>query len=147
MGSKHYFVLRQGGWRIFVTSLHFTTKKHPCLYISTTYMHANTPTQYCWQPWSSGLPVAMCRSSLPAPSIYFQKPLFAPSLKLLLERFFASIWCPKTFNLQYIFVAVAALNTQGHSWTWTSPIQSIIRRWNLLFLIILSLNKLKSPQY
>ena len=26
------FVLRQGGGLIFVTSLHFTTKKHPCLH-------------------------------------------------------------------------------------------------------------------
>ena len=32
MGGTHYFVLRQGGgWR-FVTSLHFTTKKCPCLH-------------------------------------------------------------------------------------------------------------------
>ena len=28
-------------------------------------------------------------------------------------------------NSQYILVAVAALNTQGRSWTWTSPIRSI----------------------
>ena len=26
MGGTHYFVLRQGGGRIYVTSLHFTTK-------------------------------------------------------------------------------------------------------------------------
>ena len=45
-------------------------------------------------------------------------------------------------NSQYIFVAVAALNTQGHSWTW-----SIIERWNLSFLAVLSSNKLKSPQF
>ena len=32
MGSTHYFVLRQGDGRIFVTSLHFTTKKRPCLH-------------------------------------------------------------------------------------------------------------------
>ena len=32
MGGTHYFVLRQGGGQIFVTSLHFTTKKLPCLY-------------------------------------------------------------------------------------------------------------------
>ena len=32
MGGAHYFVLRQGGGRIFVTSLHFTTKKRPCLH-------------------------------------------------------------------------------------------------------------------
>ena len=29
-------------------------------------------------------------------------------------------------NLQCIFVAVAILNTQGQSWTWTSPIRSIL---------------------
>jgi len=29
---QHYFVLRQGGGRIFVTSLHYTTKKRPCLH-------------------------------------------------------------------------------------------------------------------
>ena len=32
MGSTHYFVLRQGAEWIFVTSLHFNTKKHPCLH-------------------------------------------------------------------------------------------------------------------
>ena len=47
MGGTHYFVLRRGG-RIFVTLLHFTTKK--ChVYIITTYnriSQANTPAQY-----------------------------------------------------------------------------------------------------
>ena len=32
MGGTHYFVLRQGGGWIFVTTLHFTTKKRPCLH-------------------------------------------------------------------------------------------------------------------
>ena len=32
MGGVHYFVLRQGSGRIFVTSLHFITKKRPCLH-------------------------------------------------------------------------------------------------------------------
>ena len=48
MGSPHYFVLRQGGGWIFVTSLHFTTKSAH-VYIITAYnriLHANTPTQY-----------------------------------------------------------------------------------------------------
>ena len=31
MGGTLYFVLRQGGGWIFVTSLHLTTKKRPCL--------------------------------------------------------------------------------------------------------------------
>ena len=54
----------------------------------------------------------------------------------------ASIWCPKTHpNSQYIFVAVAILNTQGCSWTWNSP---IFGQWNLSFLAVF---KLKSLQY
>ena len=32
MGGTHYFVLRQGGGWIFVTSLYFTTQKRPCLH-------------------------------------------------------------------------------------------------------------------
>ena len=32
MGGTHYFMLRQGDGRTFVTSLHFTTKKRPCLH-------------------------------------------------------------------------------------------------------------------
>ena len=40
MGGTPYFVLRQGGGRIFVISLHFTTKKHPCLH----YHNHCTPT-------------------------------------------------------------------------------------------------------
>ena len=50
-------------------------------------------------------------------------------------------------NSQYIFLAVAALNTWGRSWTRASPIWSIIGRWNLLFLTVLSSKKLKSPQF
>ena len=42
----HYFVLRQGSGRIFVTSLHFTTKKHPCLHYHSRILHTNTPAQY-----------------------------------------------------------------------------------------------------
>ena len=54
---SHYFVLIQGGRQIFVTSLHFTMKNRPCLHYDNL-QHTNIPAQYCWQPWSSGLPVA-----------------------------------------------------------------------------------------
>ena len=50
-------------------------------------------------------------------------------------------------NWQPVFVAVAALNTRGRRWTWTWVIWSIIERWNLSFLAVLSPNKSKSPQY
>ena len=74
MGGAHYFVLRQGGGRIFVTSLHFTIKKHPYLHYHSLHriLHTNTSVQYCWQPWSSGLPVATRRSSSPAPYAYHE---------------------------------------------------------------------------
>ena len=44
MGDTHYIVLRQGGGWIFVTSLHFTTKKQPCLHyhkllVSASFKH------------------------------------------------------------------------------------------------------------
>ena len=43
------------------------------VYIITTYnriLHTNTPTQYCWQLWSSRLPVATLRLSSLAPYAY-----------------------------------------------------------------------------
>ena len=48
MGGARYFVLRQGGGQIFLTSLHFTMKSTR-VYIITTYnriLHTNAPTQY-----------------------------------------------------------------------------------------------------
>ena len=48
MGGTHYFVLRLGGGRVFVTLLHFTTKSTD-VYIITTYnriLHTSTPAQY-----------------------------------------------------------------------------------------------------
>ena len=48
--------------------------------------------------------------------IYFQTLLLVPSPKLLLERFYHQYDMPQDLsNLQYTFVAVASLNTQGHS--------------------------------
>ena len=44
-------------------------------------------------------------------------------------------------------IVVAALNTQGRSWTLASPIRSISGQWNLSFLPVLPSNKFKSPQF
>ena len=48
MGGAHYFVLRQGGGQIFVTSLHFTTKKRLCLHYhnQNRILQAKIPAQY-----------------------------------------------------------------------------------------------------
>ena len=35
MGGTHYFMLRQGGGRIFITSLHLLRKSVPCLATSS----------------------------------------------------------------------------------------------------------------
>ena len=69
-----YFMLRQGGEWIFVISLHFTTKKRPCLHYHSLHriLHTNTSVQYCWQPWSSGLLVVTRRSSSPASYAYHE---------------------------------------------------------------------------
>ena len=42
------FVLRQGGGRIFVTSLHFTYEKAPMFALSqpTTVLHTNNPATF-----------------------------------------------------------------------------------------------------
>jgi len=37
MGGTRYFVLRKGGGCIFVTSLHFTTKKRPMKKLDSTF--------------------------------------------------------------------------------------------------------------
>ena len=49
MGGTHYFVLRQGGGRIFLTSLHFTTKKRPCLHYHNLHAYQHTrPAPYTY---------------------------------------------------------------------------------------------------
>ena len=53
----HHFVLRQGGGRIFVTSLHFTTKKCPCL-----HCHNLHTTGYCTQTHPPSTSFCVCIS-------------------------------------------------------------------------------------
>ena len=60
MGDTHYFVLRQAGGRIFVTSLHFTTKKPPCLHYHNLQQDiACTPTH---PPSTSLIQFSVCIS-------------------------------------------------------------------------------------
>ena len=58
--------------------------------------------------------MAIRKTSIYEKCIYFQTPLFMPSLKLLLS-IDTMPQAPPPPNLQYIFVVVAVLNTQGHN--------------------------------
>ena len=59
MGGAHYFVLRQEGGRIFVTSLHFTTKMPPMFTLSQPTTGYCTPTHL---PSTSLIQFSVCVS-------------------------------------------------------------------------------------